>query len=105
MQSPVDVADAFLEAMGTGDQTLLETYLVPMRRTGFQSDPPPPDEFQNLQCRATTTYVNTATAAVVACEFDVREEWGGFSGGHVDWTVSLQRQPPGPWLIDNYGEG
>lgn len=104
-QSPVDTAYSFLQAMGNGDQALMNTYLVPERRTGVLSDPPPGDEFQNLHCRPTSDYVNTATAVVVACEFDVREVWGGFSAGHYPWTVSLQRQPPGPWLIDNYGAG
>ena len=91
--------------MGNGDQALMNTYLVSERQADFRGDPPPADEFQNLHCRPTSDYVNTATAVVVACEFDVREVWGGFSAGHCPWTVSLQRQPPGPWLIDNYGAG
>ena len=105
VQSPVATAYSFLQAMGNGDQALMNTYLVPGRRNGVLSDPPLADEFQNLHCRPTTDYINTGTAVVVACEFDVREDWSGIAAGHCPWTVSLQRQPPSPWLIDNYGAG
>jgi hypothetical protein len=103
--SPVEAAYYFLQAMGNGDEPLMNTYLVLERRTGALSEPPPADEFQNLHCSPTTDHANTATAVVVACEFDVREDWSGIAAGHVAWAVSLQRQPPGPWLIDNYGAG
>jgi hypothetical protein len=103
---PVDTAVYFLRAMGSGDVALMNTYLVPGRREGAWNELPPADEFQNVKCHAVAGYVTTATAAVVACDFDVRKEWGGFpAGAHPGWTVSLQRQPPGPWLVDNYGEG
>ena len=106
VQSPPDTAYSFLQAMGNGDQARMNTYLVPSRRnTDSQGDPPPADEFRNLRCSLVADHAGTDTAVVVACDFDVREDWSGFSAGHCAWTVSLQRQPPGPWLIDNWGAG
>jgi hypothetical protein len=98
--------------MGYGDSDLMNTYLIPERHfpVGL-GDPPPPGEMQNLRCLSESDFrayvVGTATTAFVVCEFDVRADWGGFTagGGYYDWTVSLQRRPPGSWLVDNYGEG
>jgi hypothetical protein len=108
--SSVDTACSFLQAMGNDDQALMNTYLIPERRFAVElGDPtPPPYEISNLHCLSASAfwaYRDTATKALVACEFDAREDWGGFSAGWYDWTVSMQRLPPGPWLIDNYGAG
>ena len=95
--------------MGYGDSDLMNTYLISGRRfPAGLGDTPNPAEMQHLHClpaSAFRAYRDTATTALVVCEFDVREDWGGFAAGGYLWTVSLQRQPPGPWLVYNYGEG
>jgi len=108
--SPVETACSFLRAMGNGDRALMNMYLIPGRRFPVElGEPtPPPDEIKNLHCvpaSAFWAYRDTATKALVACEFDIREDWGGFSAAWYPWTVSMQRMPPDPWLIDNYGAG
>jgi hypothetical protein len=38
------------------------------------------------------------------CDFDVLEDWGGFSAGHVNpWGVWLRREAPKPWLVYDWG--
>lgn len=57
--------------------------------------------FSALRCKAAT--MQSATAATVYCSFS---ESSFPSEGNPDnwWTVSLQRQRDGRWLIDNYGQ-
>jgi hypothetical protein len=110
VQSSVETACSFLQAMGNGDDALMNTYLIPERRFAVEMGDAtqPPEEIHNIHCLPASdfwAYTETATTAQVLCEFDVREDWGGFSAGSYFWTVSLQRRPPGPWLIDNYGQG
>jgi hypothetical protein len=112
MQSAVDTAQAFLQVMGDGDQALMNAYLVPSLRSEYTADPwmdtPPPHRFQNLDCRFVSERWGShipGASVIVGCEFDVRMDRYGRTGGHIAWTVSLQRQPPGPWLVDNYGAG
>ena len=48
--------------------------------------------------------IDQATTASVDCAFS---ESQAPAVGNPDsfWTVSLQRQPDGRWLIDSYGQG
>ena len=57
--------------------------------------------FSALSCRP---QAQTASTASVYCTFD---ESQAPAVGNPDtfWTVYLQRQPTGSWLIDNYGQG
>ena len=57
--------------------------------------------FTQLRCRQISTYGTTAS---VYCTF---KELHIEPGTQVDdfWTVELQRQPDGRWLITNYGSG
>jgi hypothetical protein len=58
--------------------------------------------FSALRCRP--AHLPSATAATVFCSFS---ESASASEGNPDgfWTVWLQRQRDGRWLIDNYGQG
>jgi hypothetical protein len=57
--------------------------------------------FSALHC---TQISSTPTTASVLCTF---KEVHSQPGVQVDnfWTVELQRQPDGRWLITNYGTG
>lgn len=57
--------------------------------------------FSQLHCRQISSYGTTAT---VLCTFT---ELHPEPGTQVDnfWTLELQRQPDGRWLITNYGTG
>jgi hypothetical protein len=58
--------------------------------------------FSMLRCKPASK--QSPTAATVYCSFS---ESQSESEGSPDswWSVSLQRQPDGRWLIDNYGQG
>jgi hypothetical protein len=108
-ESPVDAALATFRALNTGEMSLAAAHWVPGRGGRVGQDVPPRDVFQNVQCRPGQRHDggvgDTATDAGVSCEFDIREMWGGFSAGHWEWGVFLRRQPPGPWLIYDWGQG
>jgi hypothetical protein len=69
-------------------------------KDGYGGSPAWPT-FSALHCRQTSAY---GTTAVVLCTFN---DSGGLAGLQQDnfWTVDLQRQPDGRWLITNYGQG
>jgi hypothetical protein len=108
-ESPVDAALATFQALNTGDMSLAAAHWVPGRGDRVGQDVPPRDVFQNVQCRPGQRHDggvgDTATDAGVSCEFDIREMWGGFTAGHWEWGVFLRRQPPGPWLVYDWGLG
>ena len=57
--------------------------------------------FSALHCKQLS---GGAASAVIYCTFNESQEP---ADGQVDnfWTVSLNRQPDGRWLITNYGQG
>jgi hypothetical protein len=57
--------------------------------------------FSALHCRQLSTYGTTAT---VLCTFNEVHAEPGIQADNF-WTVELQRQPDGRWLITNYGQG
>jgi hypothetical protein len=109
VQSPVDTAIASFQALNNGDMALADAHWEPDRLGAGSEDPPPHGDFQNLECRsASGAYgepLDTATTASVACTFTIREVWDGFSPGFYGWGVYMRRQPPGPWLIYDEGQG
>jgi hypothetical protein len=107
VQSPVDTVYAFFRALNSGDMQLVDAHLAPDSMLPLEGGAPPRDLFANVTCRlgsqVTSDIVDSDTRAVVACEFDVRDYWSGFSAGHHGWGVWLEREPPGPWLIHDWG--
>jgi hypothetical protein len=108
VQSPVDTVYSFFKALNSGDVQSADAYLASdsmLSRGGAAS---PPDLYANLSCRPGSEFnseiVDSATKAVVACEFDIREDWDGFSATHYNWGVWLERQALGPWLIHDWGQ-
>jgi hypothetical protein len=57
--------------------------------------------FSALHCRQVSTYGTTAS---VLCTFKELHVEPGTQADNF-WTVELQRQPDGRWLITNYGTG
>lgn len=108
VRSPVDTVYAFFKLLNSGDMQLSDAYLASDSMLSRDGDAPPSDLFSKLSCRPGSEFnsdiVDSATRAVVACEFDVREDWSGFSATHYNWGVWLERQPPGPWLIHDWGQ-
>jgi hypothetical protein len=102
VQSPVDTAYAWFRAIDDGDGPLVMAQFASDApgRSGW--DGPPSDIFQQVRCQLNS---ETATAATVACSFTVREDWSGFPAGNFSMGVEMVRQPPGPWLIYDYGQG
>jgi hypothetical protein len=106
-------AHLFVEAMGNGDEDLMNSYRVPARRTDsmLAVDTPPPNEFQNIQCHPAPGIpwevypmpAPGATAVVVWCAWDISEDWEGFSAGGWSMYVWLAREPPNPWLVVDFG--
>jgi hypothetical protein len=58
--------------------------------------------FTHLHCALT---FETSTKAAVLCTFtDINDPDTGMSNVSF-WSVDLQRNHAGPWLINNYGQG
>jgi hypothetical protein len=109
VQSPVETVYAFFKALNSGDVQLADVHLAPDSMLPRGGDAPPRDFFANLTCKpgsgADAGTSVTAVWAVVACQFDATQDWSGFSAGHYGWGVQLHRQPPGPWLVYDWGQG
>lgn len=108
VQSPVDTVYSFFKALNGGDVRSADAYLAPDSMLG-RGGGAPHDFYANLTCKpgagSDPGSTDTATVAIVACEFDAREDWGGFSSGHYVWGVELHRHPPGGWLVYDWGQG
>ena len=99
---------AYFKLMNQGNIALAAERWVPGSAGASWRDVPPANFFQNVRCQPGQRHDggvgDTPTDAGVACEFDIRQDWGGFSAGYWQWGVSLRRQPPGPWLIYDWGQ-
>ena len=94
--------------MAAGDQPRMNADVVPARQLTDWQDRPARNVFDHVQCRPgsqiSPELVDTPINAVVVCDFDVLEDWSGFSAGHVNpWGVWLRRESPDPWLVYDWG--
>jgi hypothetical protein len=107
-QTPLGASYGYFAALNGANPLSAEGYLAPDSKLA-DGGVSLLDGFENVQCRpaseSNAEITDTGTRAVVVCEFDIREDWGGFSAGHYHWGVLLERQPPGPWLIYDWGQG
>jgi hypothetical protein len=101
-QPPVDSVTDWFAAINSDNVPAVQAHFADANWAEAWKDPAPPDLFQDLRCTAQT---QTETTAIIDCTFHVREGWGGMEAGDSWWSVELKRQPPGPWLITNYGQG
>ncbi len=102
VQSPVDTVYAWFAAINADDVPLIQAHFANPDLARSWARGAPHGNFPNVRCRLTS---QASTTAVVNCTFEVRETWGGMMAGGSGWGVYLERQPPGPWLINNYGQG
>ena len=101
IQSPVATTLSWFAAVNAHDKPLaLAHYVAADRHMMEWSSWGPP--FKHLRCSQRS---GSATSAVVTCTFDeINDPTGGMSNTSF-WDVYLQREPPGPWLINGYGQG
>jgi hypothetical protein len=103
-QSSEQATLSWFYAMNHKDMTAAVSHFAPaaayMMTDGYGGASAWPT-FSELHCRLISTYGTTAS---VLCTF---KELHSEPGTQVDnfWTVELQRQPDGRWLITNYGTG
>jgi hypothetical protein len=100
-QSPEQAAVSWFYALNLKDMAAAVAHFAPaaadqMDWYGGASAYP---TFSDLRCRQVSAYSTTAS---VLCTF---KELHAQPGTQLDnfWTVELQRQPDGRWLITNYG--
>jgi hypothetical protein len=101
IQPPVATTLSWFAAINAHDKPLAVAHFVPADRDMMEwsnwGEP-----FRDIHC----SLMNSATSrASVYCKFnDINDANMGMSNVSF-WTVSLQREPSGRWLINNYGQG
>jgi hypothetical protein len=104
MQPALDTAIAFIQAIG--DSALVDSYMVPSRRSSgdLAAPTPPPGEIQDVRCVASSVPLLAPDQVVVRCSWTYRDDWDGIqagsSGSEYIW---LTPQPDGTWLVYGYG--
>ena len=108
-QTPLGATYGYFQALNEGNWLAANGFLAPGSMLPADDSAAPFDEFENVRCRPASDLnpelVDTDNVAFVYCEFDVGEFWSGFSPGHYGWGIELHRQPPGPWLVYDWGQG
>jgi hypothetical protein len=102
-QSPEQATVSWFYALNHKDMTAAVAHFAPaavsmMDWYGGSSAYP---TFSSLRCRQVSAYGTTAS---VLCTFKELHVEPGTQADNF-WTVELQRQPDGRWLITNYGTG
>ena len=103
-QSPVQATLSWFYAINHKDKAAAVAHFEPAEARQMDwgnGDPSMWATFSALHCKLTS---QSATTAGVYCPFS---ESQAPSVGNPDsfWTVGLQRQPDGRWLIYSYGQG
>ena len=101
VEGPVASTLSWFRALNAHDMPLAQEHFVRADRDMMQwSSWGPP--FTHLRCHLQS---GTADRANVYCSFSpITDAATGMSGDSF-WTVYLQRESSGRWLIDNYGQG
>jgi hypothetical protein len=104
ISTPLLAARSWFQSINDKNLTAAEDHFVPAARDMMDwggGDTSTWSTFTDLHCR---TLSDNRGRATVLCNF---VESASSSEGNPDsfWTVSLQRQAPGIWLINNYGQG
>jgi len=102
-QSPEQATLSWFDALNHKDRAAAVAHFAPAEAEmmDWYGGPSAYPTFSALHCRQISA---SGSTAVVLCTFN---ETGGLPGVQSDnfWTVGLQRQPDGRWLITNYGTG
>jgi hypothetical protein len=101
VQRPVATTLSWFSAVNAQNKGLALAHFVPADREMMEwSSWGPP--FTHLRCSLQS---GSASAAVVSCTFaDINDPDAGMSNVS-SWSVYLQRESSGRWLINNYGQG
>jgi hypothetical protein len=101
VQSPVASTLSWLSAIEDQNKPMALAHFVPADRQMMEwSSWGPP--FTHTHC---SLEARDGTNAVVYCIFDDINDAGIGMSNVSWWSVSLQREPSGRWLINNYGQG
>lgn len=105
VQSPVATAESWFAAINARKQSLALAHFAPAQYQMMEWSSWGP-HFKNVKCtQLSGVFPQTATSSVVRCTYDtINDPEAGMSKENF-WDVYLQRAPPGPWLINNYGQG
>jgi hypothetical protein len=101
VQSPVDTAYSWFKAINDHDQSLVLAHIA----TGERNEPNLDMSgltFSDVECHLES---ESSATAQVHCTFSVQYPPNSDPGEGVgtDWVIQVECQPPGPWLIENYG--
>lgn len=101
IQSPVATTLSWFASINAHDRPLAIAHFVPADRDMMEwTNWGVP--FTGLHC----SLMNRSTLhASVYCKFNVINDPNMGMGNVSFWTVALQREPSGRWLINNYGQG
>jgi len=102
--TPVAAAQAWFTAVNDKNLAVAQSHFVASQRSMMDwggGDKATWSTFTKRHCK---TLRDSGKTAIVYCSFT---ESASASEGNPDsfWTISLQRKSPGPWLINNYGQG
>jgi len=99
-QAPTETAYSWFQAINDHNEPLALAHFTAASRAAMAWSDFGAISFTNVNCHLVA---QTSTAAEVACTFSENAPPG--DQADAGWTISMERQPPGPWLIYNYGQG
>ena len=101
VQSPVETTVAWFKAVDDQNAPLALAHFAAAERDQMEwSQWGPP--FRDLHCKLQS---GTAASAVVYCSFAMINDPDTGMSNTSFWTVDLQHEPSGQWLINSYGQG
>lgn len=101
VQSPVATTLSWFASINAHDKPLAVAHFVPADRDMMEwTNWGAP--FTGLQCSLMHRSTHRAS---VYCKFNVINDPNMGMSNVSFWTVALQREPTGRWLINNYGQG
>jgi hypothetical protein len=102
VQSPVDTALSWFKSIDEHNLPLAKAHFAPADRSqmawgsDFEGS-----SFSDVRCRLVAQEITTSE---VYCAFDMPRRPSDMDGVTF-WTIDMQREPAGPWLIASYGQG
>lgn len=101
VQSPVATTLSWFAAVNANNKPLALAHFAAADRDQMEWSSWAP-RFKHLRCSQES---GSATSADVTCTFDEINDPDAGMSNTTFWDVYLQRVPPGPWLINGYGQG
>ena len=101
IQSPIATAQSWFKALNDHNMALAQAHFSPGSRDQMEWSNFDSARFSNVRCRQVS---GSLTSSNVRCTFGESGISGIPGSGTSFWTISFERQPPGPWLITTYGQ-